>query len=73
MALVGLILWCYNGRFGLKTQIGILHTSRLTQLCNSNMLDGKPASIVFVCVRERRVYDSIGEFIIFYRFRSTSL
>ena len=27
MALVGSILWCYNG---LKTQIGILHTSRLT-------------------------------------------
>ena len=30
------IIWCYNGRFGPKTQIRILHTSRLTQLCNSN-------------------------------------
>ena len=37
------------------------------------LLDGKPASIVFVCVHEHRVYDSIGKLIIFYRFRSTSL
>ena len=38
MALIGSILWCYNGQFGLKTQIGIFHHSRLTQLPDSNTI-----------------------------------
>jgi hypothetical protein len=33
-----LILWCYTDQFGPKTQIGILHFSKLTQLHNSNTI-----------------------------------
>ena len=43
-------------------------TPNLLKVQLIQMLDGKPASIVFVCVRERCVYDSIGKLIIFYRF-----
>jgi len=38
MALVESILWCYNDWFGSKTQIGILHSSRLTWLHDSNTI-----------------------------------
>ena len=32
------ILWCYTDQFGPKTQIRILHFSKLTQLHNSNTI-----------------------------------
>ena len=48
MTVAELILWCYTDQFGLKTQIGILCFSRMTQLCNGNTILGLCAGTEYV-------------------------
>jgi hypothetical protein len=67
MALIESILQCYNDKFGLKTQIRILCSSKLTQLHNSNTIWELSSGMEYVnkvCVVDKRpksIWDAIPE------------